>query len=499
MKLTTGPLKVKSAMTIVLLGTLCGLLFERLAWGKMPGIGLLLASALLCAAVIAVRRPTGPAGPLLALSALGLVAWTFVRAAGYLNAIDLVAAAAIFTIALSAMSTERPAWMLRTRDLALGAFEQLFAVFAGGSRAVGAVLAARTGFKLGGAAAYLRGALVAIPVIAGFAVLFASADAIFARGVEAAIPSLDFSPGQVSLDIVQVIIFAWMAIGLLTFAAASRMQSHEEAPEAPAQRRDWSVEINVVLSAVGALFALFVAVQFAYLFGGRAQIDGTGMTYAEYARAGFFQLLAVAALTVVLLWVAMKAVGRGGEGRRGSVFRIASLTIVALTLVILVSALKRLGLYEEAYGFTRMRLLSHVFTYWVGAVLLLLAAQMLSSSRHVLLAGSLISGYLLLTGLNAINPDAWIARGNLGRGDDSAAYISTLSADAVPTVAASPPRPMLEWRAWVCSLMVERPTDWRSLNIGWRRAERAARAVGMHGDWPECVGLGSGAARAGTR
>ena len=79
---------------------------------------------------------------------------------------------------------------------------------------------------------------------------------------------------------------------------------------------------------------------------------------------------------------------RAADGRRGAdaggdrarAARLAraasscSALLCALTLVILASALKRLGLYEEAFGFTRLRLMAHGAILWLGGLFVLVAA-----------------------------------------------------------------------------------------------------------------------------
>ncbi|MFY9264805.1 MAG: DUF4173 domain-containing protein [Solirubrobacterales bacterium] len=256
------------------------------------------------------------------------------------------------------------------------------------------------------------------------------------------------------------------------------------------------IEVMIVLSSVCALFALFVTFQFAYLFRGAAQIDLPGVTYAQYARAGFFQLLAVAVMTAALVWFALEAVGGSIEGRRLTAFRIAGTLMIVLTGVILISALKRLGLYEEAYGFTRLRLLSHVFAYLIAGVLTLLLAQVYWERRHLFLAGTIGLGFVALTALNAINPDAYIAAQNLARpsamkkidfGDGNGrylGYISELSPDAVPTVlnqyAASPRDAVYEKQlaVWIC-WYIDPGVGWREWSLGRSKSKAAAKRSGF--------------------
>src|SRR4029078_7451345 len=107
---------------------------------------------------------------------------------------------------------------------------------------------------------------------------------------------------------------------------------------------------------VGVLWAL----RFATLCGRRRHVlDTAGLTYAEYARSGFAQLMVVAALTLAVAAAARRrAPGSGAPDA----------ALCVLTLVVLASALKRLGLYEETFGFTRLRFAAHVSLLLFGAV-----------------------------------------------------------------------------------------------------------------------------------
>src|SRR5690606_28461555 len=104
------------------------------------------------------------------------------------------------------------------------------------------------------------------------------------------------------------------------------------------------------------LFLFFVLVQFRYLFGGAGMIEVTpGLTYAEYARRGFFELVAASALVLPLLLVGDWLFDHRGP-RDGWIFRALSLLLILLVLVVMASAFHRMRLYLGAYGMTEPRL-----------------------------------------------------------------------------------------------------------------------------------------------
>ena len=103
------------------------------------------------------------------------------------------------------------------------------------------------------------------------------------------------------------------------------------------------------------------------LFGGRVPCPATaGLTYAEYARSGFWQLLVVTGLTFVVVGTRLEGRRRAHATRR-LVLRFLLGALLCLTLVVLVSALHRLRLYEDAFGLTRLRLLAEGIALWLGA------------------------------------------------------------------------------------------------------------------------------------
>jgi len=212
-----------------------------------------------------------------------------------------------------------------------------------------------------------RGILIAVPIVAGFGLLLTSADAVFAR-VVGNVLSVPFDIADLAGRLSMVVIVAWAVGGLLAVAgdaapfrlaavdgALGEDLSRDLAAVAGSVggRLRASTEALVVLVAVDVLFAAFVVLQLAYLFGGQVIVAATGVTYSDYAREGYFQLVAVVAGAGMLLAVAELA-ARRPEGRSRA-FILAALTLLGLTAVILASAAVRLGLYQQIYGWTELR------------------------------------------------------------------------------------------------------------------------------------------------
>jgi hypothetical protein len=180
-------------------------------------------------------------------------------------------------------------------------------------------------------------------------------------------------------------------------------------------------------------------VQVTTLFGGHDHVLATaGLTYAEYARSGFFQLAAVGGLTLAVVAGAARW-SRIDE----RVVRVLLAVLCVLTLVVLASALRRLGLYQDAFGATRLRFLVGVQLVWLGAVFVVLLVAGAVGGRAWLPRALVALSGLTAIGFAASNPDGRIAETNVERhaetGRVDARYLRTLSADALPAVARLPP------------------------------------------------------------
>jgi len=284
----------------------------------------------------------------------------------------------------------------------------------------------------------LRTSMLSAALVLVFGALFVSADPAFAALTqEWLVPDVD-----VGLLPARVLVFGTVVAfaGSLTLLPPVLQEAHGSPWMMYRERRVpfkfEPAEWKTGLFLLNVLFASFVAVQITVLFGGHSHVlETTGLTYAEYAREGFFQLIAVAALT---LGVVAAAVRSNHETDRRWL-RILLGALCAMTLVILASALTRMNLYQEAYGFTRLRLLVDLAIYWLSAVfVVVMAAGVVWEGRWLPRAVVLVT-VVAAVGFGVSNPDARIAHRNVERfqesGDIDLAYLASLSADAVPALA----------------------------------------------------------------
>jgi hypothetical protein len=343
----------------------------------------------------------------------------------------------------------------------------------------------------------VRGLLIAIPVVLVFVSLFSAADAVFADFV-ADLTRFDLDLGTLPGRTMLAAVLGWVAAGGLGLAASRPL--HAGAAQTPETNR-WtlgSTEVITVLLVVDALFIGFVLLQRAYLFGGLDTLGAIGMTYSEYARRGFFELVAVAVLAGGLIVTAERM-----ARRRGRLLVGAAIGLALLTGVVLVSAALRLRLYQEAYGWTELRLYVIATILLLGIVLAALVVA-LATDRvrwigHALLAAGLAVGLAL----NVLGPARFITEQNVarvldpslvpahGRSGIDTSYAISLGDDRIPDLVRVLPALDGSEAGFVRDELRRRLGElrsepalrtWQAWNLGRQRALSALSAAEARGD-----------------
>jgi hypothetical protein len=327
--------------------------------------------------------------------------------------------------------------------------------------------------------AVARGLLLALPLLIIFGGLLVAADAVF-EGIMKRVLHLNFA--TLFSHTFLTVFFAWIVAGYLRGMLMGKERGWVTGQRLPLLSLG-IIETGIVLGLLDLLFLLFVLVQFRYFFGGAALVEVTpGLTYAEYARRGFFELLAVAVLVLPLLLAAHWLL-RKDHPAHERIFRALAGAQILLLFVIMASAVERMRLYQREYGLTEQRLYPTAFMGWLAVVFIWFVLTVLRGHRERFACGALVAGYLLIAVLHFLNPDALIARTNsarvkAGRAFD-ARYATWLSADAAPElVSALPSLNQQDGCTVAASILKHRPPsekpDWRTWS--WGRAE-ARRVV----------------------
>jgi len=326
------------------------------------------------------------------------------------------------------------------------------------------------------------GAFLAVPVVLVFGALLASADPV----LDAFVARLfQWNVETVAEHLALVALLSWLAAGALWALTMARSRSAAGAPDLLADALPTMprpklgiLELGFPLGALLVLLVSFIGLQTRYLFGGESVIALTGMTYAEFARRGFFELVAVSALVVPLLLVSQHLLDRSRHAAIES-FRALVVALLIVVVLVMISALARMRLYVQNYGLTEDRLYASVFMGWVGFVLVWLAVTEVRDRLTRFTTGAVLAGFGVLAALNAINPDGLIARTNIARAERGleldVEYLNRLSTDAIPAIAARWQALDAEARAALRSGLVSTApvTDWRGVTWSRLQAERA--------------------------
>ncbi|WP_078325531.1 DUF4153 domain-containing protein [Mycobacteroides salmoniphilum] len=463
--LTAWPRDIRSKMTqgALLSGIGAGLV-AALCWrSSLPGLGWTLTAFAVALAAFATQKvqwtPTRIGALVLALC---LAVVPTVRDAGWLVALCVLTSLALFVYVLAPART----WT----GLVYGQFVMLRAPF----RVAGWMRRGTRTMSRGRKISPDRAAivvLITLGLVAAFGALLADADARFRALISGVLPFVSF--GDVVGRVVVGVLVGGFALGAI-YVLSKPPSFDRLAPTEPKKLPRW--EWSLPLAALNLLFIAFVGVQISVLFGGDEHVQVTeGLTYAEYARQGFWQLLFVTILVMGVIAVAIRVAGR--EDARDRLFlRVLIGGLCLTTLVIVASAIHRMSLYEKAYGFSVERLLVRWIEVGLGLVLVLILVAGIRMSARWLPTAVVAVGALGMLGLAIFNPESYVAQRNVEffqqTGKIDQWYMGFLSSDAFAATKSLPE----DVRVCVQGRMKDRlrtTAPWYEHNVG-RATLRAA-------------------------
>jgi hypothetical protein len=392
--------------------------------------------------------------------------------------------------------------------------------------------------------AVFRGLAIAAPILLIFGGLFMAADAVFQGIVE---KTLRIDPDVLFTHLLLAGFVSWCSAGYLrgSIIGSSSDEVKEDTPteikaqalsvvdtkpddaqqsaapkdeatkdEAKKPEEDWNwrdlnnsalpnsftlgaIEAGIVLGLTNLLFLSFVIVQIPYLFGGMDLVQNTpDFKLAEYARRGFGELVAVAALVLPILLLSHWLL-RKDKPINEKIYRVLAAVQIILLFVIMISATQRLLLYTGnlGYGLTSARLYPMAFMVWLALVFIWFGLTTLRGAREQFAWGALWLALFMVGTLHVFNPDDFIVRTNVrlmqqGRSFDSF-YVANMSDDAIPVLLETMPAMGLEQRCVVRGKLSRRfreaqtENDFRTWNLSrWL----ARRKMSQYSENPDAEG-----------
>jgi hypothetical protein len=428
--------------------------------------------------------PSRPREHRLLMSVAGILALMFVmREAEILYVLDFFA-----LIVLSAVigwrAFGRPLAELVPRDAIGGGLSALTTAFGGAPMlalkdAAPRPLGAEQKRTISG---FTLGMFFAAPVLLIVVALLGNADPVFSGFLDRIAELLDI---ELIGHIVGIAAASWIAAGALRGSLVP-IAGDLTIPPNFMPRAGFPM-VAPLLGGLALLLSAWIGVQVRVLFGGSEYVvETSGVTYAEYARAGFFELVVVSGIVLASLLATDEILDRSDERARKS-FRAVGTVLLVLVGVMLVSALQRLGLYLDYFGLTEDRVLALAVLVWVALVLGWFGWTVLRDARARFAPGVLVLSAIWLLTLNAVNPERIIVRTNLARAAEGkefdVAYHLTLSADAVPALLAGASslgevkqKEIEEGLAKEWTGRAVGRDDWRSWSLPYARAMRSLRS-----------------------
>ncbi len=267
----------------------------------------------------------------------------------------------------------------------------------------------------------LRTCVITVIVLAFFVGLLSQADPIFAKLVA---DIWEEALGRAVTSVILAIIFAV----LVTLRLKTKRDDEGKFKVLSFQ------DVLVPGVAVGAVFGVFLFVQAKYLFGSRVDLASFGLSYSQYVRKGFIELL-TATFFGGLLSYCIALMGRQQDSK-SKALQLQGLNFVLILELgcLLASAWKRNAMYMDVYGLTRVRLVGELFLVWLAGFLglLLLFSLWKKWTEAKLFAGVLLLSTAVFVGLNVRNIDQTIVEAAPSHHNfRDYFYLASLSEDAV--------------------------------------------------------------------
>ncbi len=426
------------------------LIFDQLTWERQLGLQFLLMTLLvlvgLSLLIFIEKKPVPWMSYLLLVPIILSAAMTIFRKEAGTSFFNVILS--LFSLALLAITLLNGAWMrYRIRDWLMGILRliqsalmdpiQMMVKQRRSSSESSLETKGSTKDKL---MPYLRGVLIALPLLLLLGGLLASADMIFKDRLSNLFHGLNFENfGELIWRGTYILILGYLLGGAYIHALTRSTTYNALTPDKPFIKPFLGhVEAFTVLGLVNLLFLGFIIIQFRYFFAGETNISLQGFTYAEYARRGFFELVAVAVISLGLYYT-LSMVTKRAQPIAKRFFSVLGLLLMLQVGILLISAFQRLSLYEAAYGFTTLRTITHIFMIWLGVLLaVVVLMEVFDQFRRLAFILILIFFGFTLT-LNLLNVDRFIAQRNIehaiaGNPLDVRYLVWNLSDDGVPVL-----------------------------------------------------------------
>lgn len=265
--------------------------------------------------------------------------------------------------------------------------------------------------KIGRGKKIVKAIFITVPIVLIVLALLISADSIFAEMFNGIIEKLQniFTTELITSlffrIVVLIIVFIYIVTILYNLLQQKTSYAELQNKEHKVNKKIDSFTFHCIITVLNIIYLVFCLIQITYLFNAKEMIND--FQYADYARQGYFQLIIVSIINLILI-VSSNSINNGNK----SYTTIMKLALVLFTIIILISSFYRMYLYEQEYGLTFLRIV--VFLAIITELMLMIPTVLYILNKNI----NLFSSYVIIITamyivLNFINIDSLIVKRNV--------------------------------------------------------------------------------------
>ena len=208
--------------------------------------------------------------------------------------------------------------------------------------------------------------------------------------------------GRIIIIIIAFFYFAGFFMNMLDKENGLKEFEEEEKIE-----KKESYTIRMMLTVLNVVYLVFCFTQIKVLF------TEQNIKYSEFARKGFFQLMIVSLINIVMILKANNKNLKETE-KQEKYKKTMCIVMVIFTLIIIISAFARMTLYQQNYGYTRLRILVD-YTLITEIILLIPTIIYILKNKIDLIKTYFVIIITMYCLVNFINIDKIIMKNNFNR------------------------------------------------------------------------------------
>ena len=165
------------------------------------------------------------------------------------------------------------------------------------------------------------------------------------------------------------------------------------------------------MSTICACYLLYLFSQLAYFFSAFSGFLPNGeITYAEYARKGFFEMCIIAVINLAVVFGVM-ILAKKENGKVSHSIKALATFVSLFTMTIIATAVSKMVLYIDTYGMTVLRITTSAFMLFLSIVFISVILRIYISRINIIKTAVISAGCIVLI-LGIFNVNAVCARYN---------------------------------------------------------------------------------------